>query len=76
MGQSIDKQDKKLSEREIEVLHWICLGKTNWEIGMILGISIHTVKNHVKNILAKLNVYNRTQAVQQALSEGVVDLAA
>jgi len=39
-----------LSKREKEVLYWVALGKTNWEIGMILDISLYTVKNHIKSI--------------------------
>jgi DNA-binding CsgD family transcriptional regulator len=44
-------------------LHWVKNGKTNNEIGQILGISAPTVKNHVQNIMRKLNVNNRAQAV-------------
>jgi transcriptional regulator EpsA len=52
-----------LSKREIQVLHWVKNGKTNNEIGLILGISAPTVKNHLQNIMRKLNVNNRAQAV-------------
>jgi transcriptional regulator EpsA len=52
-----------LSRREIQVLHWVKNGKTNNEIGQILNISPPTVKNHVQNIMRKLNVSNRAQAV-------------
>lgn len=57
-----------LTGRELEILHWVYEGKSNMEIGMILGISGLTVKNHVQNILRKLNVQNRTQAVAKGLS--------
>lgn len=57
-----------LTQREQEVLHWVCLGKSNIEIGMILGISALTVKNHVQEILRRLNVQNRAQAVGKAYS--------
>ena len=57
-----------LTPREHEVLKWICLGKSNMEIGMILGISRLTVKNHVQEILRRLNVLNRAQAVGKAMS--------
>lgn len=60
---------ESLSLREQEVLRWLCQGKTNWEIGQILGISALTVKNHVRSILKKLNVGNRTQAVALTLRE-------
>ena len=52
-----------LSKREIQVLHWVKNGKTNQEIGQILGISPPTVKNHLQKIMRKLNVNNRAQAV-------------
>ncbi|MEF8728826.1 MAG: XrtB/PEP-CTERM-associated transcriptional regulator EpsA [Accumulibacter sp.] len=52
-----------LSGREREILDWVRQGKTNIEIGMILGISSFTVKNHLKRIFQKINVSNRAQAV-------------
>jgi len=57
-----------LTAREKEILQLVYLGKSNIEIGMILGISSLTVKNHVQKILRRLNVQNRTQAVGRALS--------
>ncbi|HEX7052811.1 MAG TPA: XrtB/PEP-CTERM-associated transcriptional regulator EpsA [Burkholderiales bacterium] len=56
-----------LTVREQEILKWIYLGKSNFEIGAILKISPLTVKNHVQKILRKLNVVNRTQAIGKAL---------
>jgi transcriptional regulator EpsA len=52
-----------LTAREAEILHWVRLGKTSHEIGLILKISIFTVKNHLQNIFKKLDVSNRMQAV-------------
>lgn len=52
----------RLSSRERQILDWIGQGKTNAEIAVILGISLHTVKNHVKHILSILGVENRTAA--------------
>ena len=60
-GQSV------LTAREQDILKWIYLGKSNFEIGAILKISPLTVKNHVQKILRKLNVVNRTQAIGKAL---------
>ena len=57
---------KPLSPRESEIITWISKGKTNHEIGVILGISTYTVKNHVSNILEKLNVANRAEALIKA----------
>jgi transcriptional regulator EpsA len=59
--------------REREVLEWIYRGKSNIEVGMILGISPLTVKNHVQKILRKLDVLNRTQAVGKALTLRILD---
>ncbi|HZC78096.1 MAG TPA: XrtB/PEP-CTERM-associated transcriptional regulator EpsA [Ktedonobacterales bacterium] len=56
-----------LTVREMEILKWIYLGKSNFEIGAILKISPLTVKNHVQKILRKLNVVNRTQAIGKSL---------
>lgn len=68
----MDSFIEKLSSRETEIIHWVSLGKTNWEIGVILDISIYTVKNHIKNILRKLNSSNRTQAAQKAYIFGMI----
>ncbi len=57
----------KITSREQEIVRWIYLGKSNFEIGAILGISPLTVKNHVQKILRKLDVVNRAQAVGKAL---------
>jgi transcriptional regulator EpsA len=62
-----------LTVREKEILRWIHVGKSNFEIGTILGISPLTVKNHVQKILRKLNVRNRTQAVGRALALRFLD---
>lgn len=55
-----------LSEREIEVLHLIAAGCSNAEIARQLYISMSTVKGHTSNILGKLGVKNRTEAVARA----------
>jgi DNA-binding CsgD family transcriptional regulator len=53
-----------VTPREREVLHWVCEGKTDAEIGEILGISVHTVSKHLQRIFAKLGVENRTAAAR------------
>ena len=53
----------KLSDRESEIMGWVCSGKTNIEIGLILNISVFTVRNHLQRIFKKLDVVNRSQAV-------------
>lgn len=57
-----------VTAREIEILQWVRDGKSNQEIGLILGISPLTVKNHVQKVLRKLQVQNRAQAVGKAIS--------
>jgi len=57
----------KLTPREVEVLFWISQGKTNYEIGVILGAKTGTICKHVGHILSKLNVENRTSAAVVAL---------
>lgn len=54
-----------LSTREVEILDWVRAGKTNAEIASILTISIYTVKNHLRRIFKKLDVYNRVQAISK-----------
>ena len=64
----------ELTAREREVLRQVALGRSNKEIGEALFISEETVKTHVGNLLAKLQVANRAQAIVQALKRGLVDL--
>jgi DNA-binding NarL/FixJ family response regulator len=65
---------EKLSERELQVLKQIALGKRNKEIGAALNIAEDTVKMHVKNIFEKLQVSDRTEAVTVALRRGILHL--
>jgi transcriptional regulator EpsA len=65
---AVSSSDSALSEREVEILHWVREGKSNHEIGMVLSISPLTVKNHIQRILKKLQASNRTQAVSKAIS--------
>ena len=57
-----------ITEREREILGWLREGMSNLQIGVKLGISALTVKNHVQKILRKLNAANRAQAVARAMS--------
>lgn len=63
-----------LSKREREVLELISVGMSNLEIGTTLQITEGTVKSHINNILSKLNVSDRTQAVTVALKRGLISL--
>ena len=68
------KAAPELSPRELEVLLLIVKGQSNKEIGSTLGLAENTVKNHVKMILEKLHVADRTQAATTALQRGLVRL--
>jgi len=63
-----------LSAREVEVLSLIVKGHGNKQIAFALGIAEHTVKNHVKSILSKLSVDDRTQAATAAIQRGIIHL--
>ncbi len=56
-----------LTAREAEVLFWISRGKSNYDIGVILGARTGTICKHVEHIFGKLNVENRTAAAVVAL---------
>jgi NarL family two-component system response regulator LiaR len=63
-----------LTGREIEVLQLLARGHSNREIADILSISEATVRTHVSNLLAKLELGSRTQAALYALREGLASL--
>ncbi|MDN5745347.1 MAG: response regulator transcription factor [Nocardioidaceae bacterium] len=65
----------KLTDRELEVLRLVALGLSNREVGNRLGIKENTVKNHVRNILEKLNLRSRMEAVMYAVRAKLVDLS-
>jgi LuxR family maltose regulon positive regulatory protein len=62
-----------LSRRELEVLGLLAQGASNTEIAERLVIALNTVKRHISNIFEKLGVSNRTQAVAQARSLGLLN---
>jgi DNA-binding NarL/FixJ family response regulator len=64
----------RLTERELEVLRLVATGKNNREIAKDLFISENTVKNHVRNILEKLQLHSRMEAVMYAVKEKLLDL--
>ncbi|WP_435925615.1 response regulator [Paenibacillus sp. DYY-L-2] len=64
--------DESLTLREKEILSNVADGLTNKEIAEKLVISEHTVKNHLKNILQKLQVQNRVQLTRYALEQGLI----
>lgn len=74
VGHADKKGSKKmgLSMRELEILRCVAGGKSNHEIAAELSVSENTVKFHIKNIIQKLSVSNRTEAVTYAIQEGIL----
>lgn len=56
-----------LTQRECDVVELLCLGRTNSDVALILGISLPTVKSHLANLFAKLSVENRSALMRVAL---------
>jgi DNA-binding CsgD family transcriptional regulator len=61
-----------LTVREKEILEWLKLGKSSWDISIILSISQNTVNFHIYNILRKLKAVNRPQAIAIAIHMGII----
>jgi DNA-binding NarL/FixJ family response regulator len=68
------KMFEELTPRELEVLNQLAKGLANKEIADVLIISEHTVKDHLKSILGKLRVADRTEAVTAAIQRGIIHL--
>lgn len=64
----------EITERELEVLHYIVKGMSNAEIAIKLQISRFTVKNHISSIFSKLDVASRTEAATIAIQNHLVEL--
>ena len=64
----------RLTDRELQVLRLVARGKSNKEIAKDLFISENTVKNHVRNILEKLQLHSRMEAVMYAVRERLLDV--
>lgn len=71
IGHREARADNDLTPREREILRLLIDGYTNAEIAARLGLSLYTVKNHVRNLLGKLGVGSRTEAVSLALQRGL-----
>jgi DNA-binding CsgD family transcriptional regulator len=72
---ALAKCESLLKDREVECLHWSARGKTNAEIGAIIGISRHTVNTHIENAKKKLGVATRMQAAAIAHQLGLLSIA-
>jgi DNA-binding NarL/FixJ family response regulator len=65
---------EELTQREVQVLQLLVKGLANKQIGDHLGISEHTVKDHLKSVFGKLQVEDRTKAVTAAIQRGIIHL--
>jgi LuxR family quorum sensing-dependent transcriptional regulator len=63
-----------LTAREVEVLSWVAVGKSAWEIGEILDIAKRTVDEHVQTAVRKIGAVNRTHAVALALRDRIISI--
>jgi len=68
------KKLEPLTSREVQILNELAKGLANKEIAAVLNISEYTVKDHLKNILGKLQVADRTEAVTTAIQRGIIHL--
>lgn len=66
-------QSPSLTPREREALQWAAEGKSEWEIGEIMGISEHGVDKHMRTARQKLGTTSRTQAVAEAIRQGLIN---
>ena len=76
IAQPPSRQEKpvaQLTEREVEILRLLAEGLSNKSISERLSLSENTIKYHLKNILQKLNVQNRTEAVMYAVRNNLIE---
>ena len=73
IGAPLPTPSQELHPHQLDILRWLHVGKTNWEISMILGMSVHNVKYHVAQLLVKLDAANRVHAVARARERGLLD---
>jgi len=71
--EKFSEKPSPLTGKEIEILQWLKEGKTSWEISMIRHIAESTVNFHITNILRKLHVTKRTQAVAVAIQDKLIE---
>ena len=64
---------ERLSAREVEVLRWAAVGKTAWDVSVILGLAESTVKEHLARAGAKLGTTNKVHAVAEAMRCGLIN---
>jgi DNA-binding CsgD family transcriptional regulator len=63
---------KLLTDRELTCLRWAAVGKTSWEMGVILGLTERTINFHIHNACRKLNVHGRQAAITSVFRMGLL----
>ena len=63
----------RLTAREIDILQRVAQGRLNREIAAVLGISEHTVRSHIRDILDKLQMHSRMEAAMYAVRQRLID---
>lgn len=72
LGSLTGSLQEPMTAQQMEILHWMNQGKTNWEIAQILSMTKNNVKYNIEQILVKLEVKNRAQAVSKAMLIGLL----
>jgi DNA-binding CsgD family transcriptional regulator len=67
-----NQEDSLLTKREKEIIKWVCTGAENKEIAQKLHLSVHTVKQHRKNIFQKTNKKNVAELIAFAINNGII----
>jgi LuxR family quorum sensing-dependent transcriptional regulator len=62
-----------ITPREMEVLKWVADGKTAWEMSTIIGLSEHTIRNHIENARKKFDAMNTAHMVALAFRGKVIE---
>jgi DNA-binding CsgD family transcriptional regulator len=63
---------RRLTQREIDILNWVTAGKTDWEIAAIMNLSHKTVNFHIEKAKRKIGFSNRIAAIAVALRDGLI----
>jgi len=71
-GREVPDPDIQLTTRELEVINKVAMGMSNKEVATELFIEVQTVKNHIHNILDKLQLHNRLEAIQYARKKNLL----
>ena len=68
------EENKKLTERELQVMYYVAEGLNNYEVAERMYLSVHTIKAHLESIYSKLSVHNKIQALVYAIKNKLINL--